>query len=129
MARTMLKYADIEKKIQKYFDECDALNGGEKKLVKPHTLSGLICSMGVTRAEFEKLMRNKKYAQKLYGAKAKIEAFIEENALIGGLSANAAANSLKYNFGWGEKTSTEEISTSARSLIISLDRDAEILAR
>ena len=123
MARTMLKYADIEKKIQKYFDECDALNGGEKKL------SGLICSMGVTRTEFEKLMRNKKYAQKLYGAKAKIEAFIEENALIGGLSANAAANSLKYNFGWGEKTSTEEISTSARSLIISLDRDAEILAR
>ena len=68
MARTMLKYADIEKKIQKYFDECDALNGGEKKLVKPYTLSGLICSMGV-------------------------------------------------------------ISTSARSLIISLDRDAEILAR
>lgn len=129
MARTMLRYADIEKKIQKYFDECDALNGGEKKLVKPYTLSGLICSMGVTRAEFEKLMRNKKYAQKLYGAKAKIEAFIEENALIGGLSANAAANSLKYNFGWGEKTNTDEINTSARSLIISLDRDAEILAR
>lgn len=129
MARTMLKYADIEKKIQKYFDECDALNVGEEKVVKPYTLSGLICSMGVTRTEFEKLMRNKKYAQKLYGAKAKIEAFIEENALNGGLSANAAANSLKYNFGWGEKTNTDEINTSARSFIISLDRDAEILAR
>ena len=94
MARTMLKYADIEKKIQKYFDECDALNGGEKKLVKPYTLSGLICSMGVTRTEFEKLMRNKKDAQKLYGAKAKIEAFIEENALIGGLSANSGVGLL-----------------------------------
>ena len=36
-------------------------------------------------------------------AKARIEAFIEENALTGELSINAAANSLKYNFGWGEK--------------------------
>lgn len=129
MAIKILKYADIENKISKYFDECDALNGDGKKLVKPYTLSGLICSLGVTRSEFEKLMKNKKYSEKLYGAKAKIEAFIEENALIGGLSANAAANSLKYNFGWGEKTNAEEIGASARSLIISLDRDAEVFAR
>lgn len=129
MGRNSARYKDIDKKISAYFALCDSVNTGQKSIVKPYTVSGLINSLGLTRGEFERLASNKKYSGSISAAKAKVEAFIEENALTGGLSSNAAANSLKYNFGWGEKNLCEEISTQTKSIIISLDGDAEILAR
>ena len=51
------KLADTEKMIHDYFVCCDSLNDEDgKKIVKPYTLSGLLCYIGITRKEFEKLL-------------------------------------------------------------------------
>ena len=63
----------------------------------------MLCYLGVTRQEFAKLCKVKRHAAILSAAMSRIEAFTEENALCGVLSCNASLNSLKYNFGWGEK--------------------------
>ena len=89
------KYEGIGEKIKDYFLMCDAVNERSGELVKPYTLSGLVCYLGITRLELEKLCASKKYSSDLQDAKARIEAFIEENALTGELSCNASANSLK----------------------------------
>ena len=49
------------------------------------------------------------------------EAYIEENALAGRLSATAAINSLKEHFGWQTKEETEE------SFMVELSEDARRL--
>lgn len=126
MANTSEKYSNLDKKIEKYFAECDAKNC--EKIIKPYTLSGLLCHLKITRAQFEKMSKSRKYALVLCTAKARIEAFIEENSLTGGLSANASANSLKYNFGWGEKLSISS-DEQTKSVIISLDDTARKYAR
>ena len=56
----------------------------------------------------------------------KIEAFIEENALAGRISANAAQNSLKYSFGWNEK---EKVQEDGKSITVSLSEEAKDLAK
>ena len=127
MAGAKAKYAELDSRIEQYFSYCDSVNEGSAKPIKPYTLSGLMCWLGITRKEFEKLLRSERYSKSALYARSKIEAFIEENALTGGLSANAAANSLKYNFGWGEKLSDTPCE-EARSLIITLDGDAKVLA-
>ncbi len=127
MARTRNRYADLEAKVKSYFEDCDEKNSGQKSIIKPYTVSGLICHLGITRSEFERLSKNSKYSC-LLDAKMRIEAFIEENSLTGGLSCNASANSLKYNFGWGEKLIAEQ-TADAKSIVISLEADAQRLAR
>lgn len=106
------KKADIAERISDYFLLCDAINDEKGKIVKPYTLSGLLCYLGISREEFEKMSKSGRHSKVLSNALAQIEAFTEENVLNGSLSANAGANSLKYNFGWGEKREhgPEEIS-------------------
>ncbi len=132
MAGAKEKYKDIDKRIEAYFDECDSLNICEKRIVKPYTLSGLIAAMGITRGEFEKLSANKRYSKLINASRSRVEAFIEENALTGGLSSNAASNSLKYNFGWGDKAKDDKESEcfeGAKTITISLEGEALRLAR
>lgn len=126
------KIVFLEKRIKEYFDECDSINmlqtgSGDKKIRKPYTLSGLLCELGMTRGEFEKLGTKPNFAKLYMSALSKIEAFTEEHALTGALSATAAANSLKYNFGWGDakNTGAEE---SEKSIKIILDKDLVQLA-
>ena len=115
MAGVMKRYADLAYKTKKYFDECDAVNErarqeNEKKLFipKPYTVSGLIYSLGITRREFETLTTKPKFSF-LLEAKARIEAFIEENSLNGGLSGTASSSSLKHDFGWGRDNDDEDM--------------------
>ena len=122
---------ELEKKIEAYFEVCDALNTPadgkkeEKKVKKPYSLSGLLLALGLTRNEFEKLHASPRYKPLLSRTLSRIEAFTEENALAGTLSASAAVNSLKFNFGWGAKTSSEEMPHNIR---IVLDEDMMRLA-
>lgn len=122
------KYEGIGEKIKDYFLMCDAVNERSGELVKPYTLSGLVCYLGITRLELEKLCASKKYSSDLQDAKARIEAFIEENALTGELSCNASANSLKYNFGWGENREKGEIDTS-KHITVTLSPEMRELAK
>ena len=120
------KYSDVGEKIEAYFASCDEENSaGGGKIRKPYTLTGLISYIGVTRAEFERLAAKRQYAPLISDAFSKIEAFIEEHALTGDLAANAAANSLKYNFGWGDR---KQDSTAGGNIKIVLDGESSRLA-
>ena len=129
MAKRKNKFCDIETKIQSYFDYCDELNSTGNDIVKPYTLSGLLSFISVTRDEFARLLKMRKYQGILNAALAKIEAYIEENSLTGGLSINASANSLKYNFGWGEHKTEQKNEDEARDILITIGDDAKDYAK
>ena len=118
----------LEEKIKCYFDYCDSINGeSQKAITKPYTLSGLLCFLGLSRSEFEAMSKKKRYSKIISFARAKIEAYIEENSLTGKLSCNASSNSLKYNFGWGEKQEREQQDTS-KHITVTLSPDMKELA-
>jgi len=96
---------------EKYFAECDTVNSAcepKSPLAKPYTLSGLVCALGLTRDNFFSLGKTREGRRFVEYALARIEAFIEENALSGRLSASAAQSSLKYSFGWNDKEKEHE---------------------
>ena len=111
--------------IDAYFAECDAENQSVKpKVIKPYTVSGLLYALGLEREEFESLRAKPKYRRLFSSACARIESFIEENALTGALSCNAAMNSLKNSFGWGESKTASEPS---KSQTVTLMLDGELV--
>lgn len=121
------KYEDLQQRIDSYFVYCDSFNENDKcEIIKPYTLSGLLSHIGITKKEFDRLLTVKKYEKMLWSAKAKIEAFIEENALTGELSCNASLNSLKYYFGWGEKSEKGEESCTKHITVTLSDEMREI---
>ena len=96
--------AAYKKMAEEYFCACDIENSKSgSKIIKPYTLSGLLCALGHTKEQSFSLGDSRDGRKLINHAILKIEAFIEENALSGKLSASAAANSLKYSFGWNEK--------------------------
>lgn len=127
--KRMMSAGELEQRMTAYFENCDRRNGeDEKKFKKPYSLSGLLCELELTRAEFESMGNKRRYAKVIQRALARIEAFTEESALIGAISASAAANSLKYNFGWGSGTAGHASEEGARSIRIVLDEDMMRLA-
>lgn len=96
---------------ERYFDVCDKANAlcePKMPLAKPYTLSGLLCCLGISRKAFFALEGTRDGRLFVNHVLTKIEAFIEENALSGRLSASAAQSSLKYSFGWGDKEKDDE---------------------
>ena len=118
------KLMALGERIDEYFSLCDAVNAESKKTVKPYTLSGLMSYTGFTRGELSELAKSKRFGGILTNALSKIECFIEEKSLTGELSCNASMNSLKYNFGWGEKQTEERGDTQPKALSIVLSADA-----
>ena len=111
-----------------YFEECDrenALCDAKQPLPKPYTFSGLLCALAMTRRDFADLCQTPGGRRFCNHALMKIEAFIEENALSGRLSATFAQGALKNSFGWGERQDTE---VEAPTVSISLSEDAADLA-
>ena len=111
MVKKIKSIARYKELAEKYFSECDAVNSTcepKMPLAKPYTLSGLLCALGLTRDGFYSLEKTREGRQFVEFVLMKIEAFIEENALSGRLSASAAASSLKYSFGWNEKEKTSD---------------------
>lgn len=103
------------RKAENYFALCDRENDGcdaKSGLAKPYTLSGLLCALDLTKDEFYALEKSSKGKKLVRYVLMKIEAFIEENALSGRLSANFAQSTLKNSFGWGEKPAAEVPSVS-----------------
>ena len=116
-------------RINTYFELCDEFNMGKKDIVKPYTMSGLLCFCGLSRKEFEELSKNRRYTKAINEAKAKIEAFIEENMLTGALSCNASLNSLKYNFDWGDKGDKDCSDGVSKSITVTLSPEMRELAK
>jgi hypothetical protein len=123
------RFEGIIDRIGAYFEMCDEFNTGKKDIVKPYTMSGLLCFCGLSRKEFEELGKNKRYTRAINEAKAKIEAFIEENMLTGALSCNASLNSLKYNFDWGDKGAGDNSDGAGKSITVTLSPEMCELAK
>lgn len=114
---------------REYFAECDAANSGgneKNQIVKPYTLTGLLCALELNREAFYQLEKTREGRRFVEYTLMKIEAFIEENALAGRLSASAAQNSLKYGFGWNEKEKQQD---DNKTITVSLSDEAKELAQ
>lgn len=98
-----LKYKneeELEKGIEAYFRECD-----EKE--KPYTMSGLAYSLDIDRTTLINYGQRDSYSTLIKKAKAKIQAQLEENALIGKGNPTFTIFNLKNNYGWKDKTEME----------------------
>lgn len=94
----------LEEEIENYFKYCDGENEKVKpKFIKPYTLSGLCCHLGISRSDIDVLLTNNKSKHTVSNAKLRIENFIEENLLNGRISAASGVIALKYNFNWTDK--------------------------
>ncbi len=102
---------------KEYFSLCDTANAeAAPKIAKPYTLSGFLSAAELSREQFFSLAKSREGRKFVNATLMKIEAFIEENALSGKLSASAAANSLKYSLGWDEDDDCEKDSSIEVSL-------------
>ena len=106
-----------------YFAACDEAN--KNGMQKPYTMPGLLLALGLTKDRFRALAEGREGRAFCNEVRLKIEAFIEENALSGRLTSNAAMNSLKYNFGWNDRTADGETG----NVVVTLDADARSLAQ
>lgn len=114
-----LKYKDekeLEKGINKYFQECD-----EKE--KPYTMSGLALSLGIDRTTLIRYSGRASFATLIKNAKAKVEQQLEENALMNKTNATFTIFNLKNNYGWSDKQEIESINTNRYNIINDLPKD------
>lgn len=98
-----LKYKTVEelqKGIDKYFQECD-----EKE--KPYTISGLAFSLDIDRRTLTNYSNKESFFPLIKKAKQKVEQQLEENALMGKSNATFTIFNLKNNYGWQDKTEVQ----------------------
>lgn len=91
-----LKYKtgkELQKGIDKYFQECD-------KKQKPYTMSGLAESLDIDRITLINYGKRDSFFTLIKKAKQKVERQLEENALIGKGNATFTIFNLKNNYGW-----------------------------
>lgn len=94
-----LKYKtqeDLQKGIDAYFNMCD-----EKQ--KPYTMSGLALSLGIDRATLVRYGDRDLFANQVKNAKQRVQAQLEENALMGKGNAVFTIFNLKNNYGWRDQ--------------------------
>ena len=110
--------AALRRRINEYFDRCDAANGSPACLVckdgcgdkcqsclkkrMPYTLSGLCYSLGMTKRKFLSLKTNKCLSDIVEMALLRLERSIEESSYCGVMNGTLATAILRENFGWGE---------------------------
>ena len=94
-----LKYKtekELQKGIEAYFNMCD-----EKQ--KPYTMSGLALSLGIDRTTLVRYGDRDLFANLIKNAKQKVQAQLEENALMGKGNAVFTIFNLKNNYGWRDQ--------------------------
>lgn len=114
----------LEEKINEYFDSCfaPAYNDDGTPVInpatgnqmmyrtKPWTLSGLACHLGIDRKTLYNYSKNDKFFPTIKNARAKIEAYVEEQLFTPKIAAGVIFN-LKNNFGWQDKPGEDEKNT------------------
>lgn len=91
-----MKYKDkeaLKKGIDKYFQECDIKQ-------RPYTMSGLAYSLGIDRVTLINYGKKDLFFTLIKEAKDKVQAQLEENALMGKGNATFTIFNLKNNYGW-----------------------------
>lgn len=94
-----LKYKtqeELQAGIDKYFEKCD-----EEK--RPYTMSGLALSLGIDRVTLIRYGDRDLFATQVKEAKDRVQAQLEENALMGKGNATFTIFNLKNNYGWKDQ--------------------------
>ena len=94
-----LKYKtekELQEGIEAYFDMCD-----EKQ--KPYTMSGLALSLGIDRRTLVNYSNSDLFFSQIKQAKQRVQAQLEENALMGKGNAVFTIFNLKNNYGWRDQ--------------------------
>jgi hypothetical protein len=102
MARPKL-YNDVEKlekDIDAYFKMCD-------KKERPYTMSGLALALNMDRRSLLNYSKDEKFFLTIKKAKQKVEAQLEENALMNKYNPTFTIFNLKNNFDWKDKMEVE----------------------
>lgn len=107
---------ELQKGIDKYFKDCD-------KNEKPYTMSGLAYSLGIDRVTLINYGKKDLFFTQIKNAKAKVQAQLEENALMGKGNAVFTIFNLKNNYGWTEKQEIEAKTKNKVTIINSLPKD------
>ena len=96
----------LQKGIDEYFKKCDETQ-------RPYTMSGLALSLGIDRVTLIRYGDRDLFATQIKEAKDRVQAQLEENALIGKGNATFTIFNLKNNYGWRdnvEVTNKHELS-------------------
>lgn len=115
------KYTEVEllrKKIDSYFKLCDKLN-------KPYTLSGLALSLDMDRKTLYNYSKEEAFFPTIKKAKEKVEAQLEENALLGKYNSTFAIFNLKNNFDWKDKQEVDTTTTNRITIVNDLPSDVD----
>lgn len=120
---------ELQKKIDEYFKYCDTwktkqiASKGVNWVVNtirqpiPYTVSWLASFLGTNRTTLINYTNKEKYFNTIKGAKEKIEANMEENALMWNSNSTVSIFSFKNNFGWVDKTETEHSGEIKQSIV------------
>lgn len=117
---------EIQKKINDYFDYCDARakKVWDDKVQKeymisdpaPYTMHGLARSMGIDRDTLINYSHKKKFFGAIKEARERVAEDVETRMMDGKAQAGSIFN-LKNNFGWKDKTE-QDITTDGKPLIL-----------
>ena len=105
------KYKDekeLKDLIDKYFIDCD-----DRKV--PYTMSGLAYALGIDRITLINYGKDELFFTLIKNAKRRVEAQLEENALMGKYNATFTIFNLKNNYDWKDQQevkTTNEVSFS-----------------
>ena len=94
-----LKYKtqeQLQEGIDRYFAKCD----DDKR---PYTMSGLALSLGIDRVTLIRYGDKDLFATQIKEAKDRVQAQLEENALMGKGNATFTIFNLKNNYGWKDQ--------------------------
>lgn len=101
---------ELEEKINEYFETCE-----EKG--RPYSMSRLAVALGVTRRTLINYGNREKYYNAIERAKALVEAYTEENLLMGRINTPGGIFCLKNNFRWSDKVEVESTNINTNSTI------------
>lgn len=96
---------ELEEKIEKFYDWCE-----ERE--RPLTLSRLAVFLDVDRRTLVNYAEKDQYFPTIKKVRERIQADMEERAMVGASNATFSIFSLKNNYGWKDKIETENVNTN-----------------
>lgn len=117
------RYTDpklMQKKIDKYFNECDKKNEKAKKTteidLEPYTVSGLCLALDVNKSTLWDYEQTDQFSDTIKRAKSRIENWIEKKAMTNAINPTVAIFNLKNNFGWVDRREVETTDKTSNAI-------------
>ena len=99
-----LKFPDVEAlqaQIDDFFAECDAKE-------EPYTITRLALALNTSRETLCEYEEREQFVDTIKNAKLRCEGWIEKNMLMGKANPTGSIFSLKNNYGWKDKTESDQ---------------------